>query len=480
MSNLLVFLLLCMLLCLIIPQEDIVLLRHFGLVVSGIAFLYSIHLLGSNTTYGFFNLLWFDISAGDGLRMSFGVDAVSSFFILLTNFLLMLCFLSSFSSIKSQFKAFVFVLLLIDFFLVGLFSSLDLFLFYVCFESILIPMFVLIGIWGSRQRRIHAAIQFFFYTLLGSFFMLAAVSLIYAHTGTTNILLLNMCSLSPERQLLVWVCFFMAFSIKIPMFPFHIWLPEAHVEAPTVGSVILAGVLLKMGGYGFLRFVVPLLPIGNYFFTPFVFAISTLAVLYTSLTAIRQIDLKKIIAYASVSHMNFVVLGIFNYSTVGILGSIFLMLSHGIVSSGLFFCVGVLYDRYHTRLLRYFGGIAYFMPIFAVCFFILILSNFSFPGTSNFVGEVLVLGGFIFQNMFCTFFVLISIVFSVIYSVWLYNRLFFGSVNTHALLRFSDLSEREFWVLAPCVVLTIVLGICPNIVLHKLEWASLTFSFFRY
>lgn len=255
-------------------------------------------------------------------------------------------------------------------------------------------------------------------------------------------------------------------------------MPEAHVEAPTVGSVLLAGILLKLGGYGFLRFMLPLLPYANFYYTPFVFTIATVAVLYTSLTAIRQVDLKKIIAYASVSHMNFVVLGLFTSNVVGLLGSIFLMLSHGIVSSGLFFSVGVVYDRYHTRLLKYYGGLVYSMPVYAIAFFVLILANFSFPGTSNFVGEFMVLAGLIFQNPLCVFFSLISIVFSVVYSVWSYNRFFFGFVNSQ-MLHFADMSKREFSILGILALLALLFGICPSSVLNKLEWASLDLFLLR-
>lgn len=445
--NLIFFVIFAFFVTFLIPREDAIFLRQYGLIVSSFCLFMSVLLVFFNNVYGFFNIISFNIIHMYGFTYFVGVDMLAAFFILLTSLLALLCFLSSYSSIRSRYKEFTLLFILLILFLINLFSVLDLFFFYVWFESVLIPMFIIIGLWGSRQRRVHAAIQFFFYTLTGSFLMLLSIVLIYSHTGTTNTILLSMCAISEERQLLVWLCFFIAFAIKIPVFPFHLWLPEAHVEAPTIGSVILAGILLKMGGYGILRFVIPLFPFANDFYLPFVFTISTIAVLYTSLTAIRQIDLKKIIAYASVSHMNLVILGLFNYTTLGVLGSVFLMISHGIVSSGLFFCVGVLYDRYHTRLLRYYGGLVYVMPVFTLCFFLLILSNFSFPGTSNFIGEFMVLGGLIHQNMLCAIFVLTSIVPTVIYSVWLFNRIFFGSLQTAYLRRFSDISEREFFVL---------------------------------
>ena len=467
--DLFIFLGLALLGTFFISGRDVFFLKNYALAVFSVLFLYSILLLFLNNYYSFFEVLSFDIIPIQNFFYVVGLDTVSVSFIVLSQFLFMLCILSSFSSINFNYKLFVIIMILIDFFLVNLFSVLDIFFFYICFESILVPMFLLIGIWGTRQRRIHAGLQFFFYTLFGSFFMLAAITILYSHFGTTNICLLNLASLSEERQLFVWFCFFLAFSIKIPMFPFHIWLPEAHVEAPTIGSVILAGILLKLGGYGFFRFVIPLVPFANYYFTPFIFALSTLAILYTSLTAIRQVDLKKIIAYASVSHMNFVVLGLFSFSSLGLLGSIFLMLSHGIVSSGLFFAVGVLYERYHTRLLKYYGGLAYTMPLFSILFFLLILANFSFPGTSNFIGEFLVLAGMLSQNLLCTFFALISIVFTVVYSIWSYNRMFFGFVNSKSLLFFSDVSVREFLILFSCVICSIIFGIFPNLIIHKLE-----------
>ena len=318
------------------------------------------------------------------------LDSISLLFLLLSFGLIPICILISWSNIKYRYSTFVFIMISISFFLFNIFCVLDLVFFYVFFESILIPMFLLIGIWGSRQRKIHAVYQFFFYTILGSLLMLLSILFIYSYAQTTDVRLLYHMNFSFNRQLVLWFCFFFAFAVKVPLFPFHIWLPEAHVEAPTIGSVLLAGVLLKMGSYGLLRFVIPLFNDANYFFLPFVYTLCIFGIVYTCCTTIRQVDLKKIIAYSSVSHMSFVILGLFSVNIVGIAGSIFLMLSHGIVSGGLFFLVGCIYDRFKTRILFYYSGLVNVMPLFAVLFFILILGNISFPGTSGFIGELLI------------------------------------------------------------------------------------------
>lgn len=468
-TNLVLFIILTFVICSFIPKADVFFLRRFSLGAFGVMFLYSLLLLFFNNYYAMFDFQMFPIIPGLSLYYFIGIDGISAFFIVLTQLLFVLCVISSFSSISFNYKLFVLILLILDFFLVNLFGVLDIFAFYILFESILVPMFLLIGIWGSRQRRVHAALQFFFYTLIGSFFMLLGLALLYAQFGTTNLLLLSICAITEEWQILLWVCFFIAFAVKIPMFPFHIWPPEAHVEAPTVGSVLLAGILLKLGGYGFIRFLIPLFPTATHYFTPFVMTLATVSVIYTSLTAIRQVDLKKIVAYASISHMNMVVLGIFNYANIGLVGSLFLMLGHGIVSSGLFFAVGVLYERYHTRTLKYYRGLVYVMPVFAVLMFILLLANFSFPGTCNFIGEFLILAGLISQNFVLTVVALISIIFSVVYSIWLYNRLFFGAFHENYTQFFADLSKREFFILFTCVSLSVIFGFFPNLVLHKIE-----------
>lgn len=407
-----------------------------------------------------------------------GIDSISLVFLLLTFIIIPLCILISFNNIKYKFKEFILMLILIEFILFNIFCVFDLVFFYVFFESILIPMFLLIGIWGSRQRKIHAVYQFFFFTIVGSLLMLLSILLIYSHVKTTDIRVLYMVDFSFNRQLFLWLAFFLAFAIKVPMFPFHIWLPEAHVEAPTVGSVILAGILLKLGTYGLLRFVLPFFYDATYYFTPFVYTLCLLGIVYTSCTTIRQIDLKKVIAYASVGHMSYVILGLFAVNISGLIGSIFLMLSHGIVSGGLFFGIGVLYDRYKTRIIRYYSGLVQVMPLYSFLFFLLILSNISFPGTSNFIGEVLILLGVCESNMFVAFIATFCIILTAVYSIWLYNRVIFNAIRTAFLLKFCDLSKKEFYIMLSFCFLSLILGIKPNIILSVLEpWV---FNFLNY
>lgn len=400
---------------------------------------------------------------------SIGIDGLSIFFIILTTLLIPFCILISWDSIKYRVKEFLLMLILTEFLLINVFSVLDLFFFYIFFESVLIPMFILIGIWGSRQRKIHAAYQFFFYTLLGSILMLLGIIIIYFHTGTTDIQLLICSKFSENRQILLWLSFFASFSVKVPMLPFHIWLPEAHVEAPTAGSVILAGVLLKLGTYGILRFMIPLFPYANTFFIPMVFTLCVIAIIYSSCTTIRQVDLKKIIAYSSVAHMNFALLGLFVNNSLGIEGSLYLMLGHGIVSSALFLCIGILYDRYHTRNILYYGGLVSVMPIFSIIFLIFILANIGMPGTVNFVGEFLVLIGVFEVNTIIAILGGSSMVLGAVYSIWLYNRLIFGQFKQKSILLFCDLNRREFNILAPLILFCILFGIYPSVILNVLS-----------
>lgn len=413
----------------------------------------------------------------DGINYYIGVDAISLLFIILTTLLFPLCFLLNWESVKYRFKDFAILLFLLEFFLINVFSCLDLFFFYIFFESVLIPMFFIIGIWGSRQRKIHAVYQFFLYTFFGSLFMLISIIVIYLHIGTTTIFFIENSHFSDYRQLLIWFGLFLGFSIKVPMIPFHIWLPEAHVEAPTTGSILLAGILLKLGTYGFMRFLIPLFPYALKFFTPFVFIICLISIIYGSFGTIRQIDLKKIIAYSSVVHMNFCIIGLFTNSIEGIFGSFFLMISHGIVSGALFFCIGVLYDRYHTRILYYYGGLVQVMPIFSVIFLIFILSNMGFPGTSGFIGEILVLIAIFSVNFKIAFLISTSMVFSAIYSLWLYNRIIFGEIKNFFILKddfyfkkwfkkFADITKREFFIILPLILLNFILGFYPNLVFN--------------
>jgi proton-translocating NADH-quinone oxidoreductase chain M len=334
-------------------------------------------------------------------------------------------------------------------------------------------MFLIIGIWGSRDRKIHASYQFFLYTLLGSLFMLLGIIYIYIVIGTTDLSLLMLFEFNEHTQLFLWLCFFVSFAVKIPMLPVHIWLPEAHVEAPTAGSVILAGLLLKMGGYAILRFMLPCFGYANVFYMPLVLTLSVLAIIYSSFTTIRQLDLKKIIAYSSVAHMNYVTIGIFSYDLQGINGCLFLMLSHGLVSSALFISVGILYDRYKSRILKYYGGFVQLMPLLAFFFFFFSLANMSFPGTSSFIGELLILVSAFSLNTLLSFYASFGMILNGIYVIWLFNRLFFGLLNGLNLNFYSDINKREFFVLFIFFILILIFGIFPNLVLNFLNYSVL-------
>nr|YP_665717.1 NADH dehydrogenase subunit 4 [Mesostigma viride]AAL36756.1 NADH dehydrogenase subunit 4 [Mesostigma viride] len=400
-----------------------------------------------------------------------GVDGISLFFILLTTFLIPVCLLVSWSNIHHYRKAYFIAFLAMESLLISVFCLLDLLLFYIFFESVLIPMFLIIGVWGSRERKIRAAYQFFIYTLFGSVFMLLGILFLHFEIGTTDFLVLQTTEISEKVQLICWLAFFASFAVKVPMVPVHIWLPEAHVEAPTAGSVLLAGILLKLGTYGLLRFSITLFPMASIYFTPLVYTMSVIAILYTSLTTLRQIDLKKIIAYSSVAHMNFVTIGLFSQNVQGIEGSIFLMLSHGLVSSALFLCVGVLYERHKTRLLKYYGGSVHTMPLFAIFFLIFTLAGLSFPGTSSFVGEFLILVGAFQNNISTAILASIGMVLGAAYSIWLYNRVVFGNLKSHysKTFQWSDLNRREVAIMTPFVIGIIFMGIYPDIFLNPMH-----------
>lgn len=350
-------------------------------------------------------------------------------------------------------------------FLFGIFTSLDLLLFYVFFEAVLIPMFLIIGIFGSRARRVRASYLLFLYTLLSSFFMFLAILFIYYKTGTTDYIVLKTVQLNPLEEKLCWLGFFSSFAVKMPLVPFHIWLPEAHCEAPTSGSVILAGILLKLGGYGFLRFSIGLFPDASAFFTPLIYTISIFGVIYASITTLQQIDLKKIIAYSSVGHMGLVTIGLFSANAQGILGAVLLMISHGIVSCALFICVGILYERHHTRIVKYYSGLINTMPIFSVCFIIFSMGNIGLPSTSSFIGEFLVIVGCFETNTIAALLSASGMVLGGGYSLWLLNRILFGNMKTNSMALFKDLNRYELYLLAPFVFLTFLFGIFPQLVI---------------
>jgi proton-translocating NADH-quinone oxidoreductase chain M len=441
-----------------------------GLVISSLTFILSlfawIFFDPSSTKFQFvYDAPWLGTS---NIHLILGIDGISLFFVILTTFLIPICLLAGWESIEKQ-KEYVIAFLVLEALTLSVFCLLDLFLFYVFFESVLIPMFFIIGIFGSRERKIRAAYQFFLYTLLGSVLMLLGILMIYSQTGTTQVELLYTAEFTEISQIILWLSFFASFAVKVPMVPVHIWLPEAHVEAPTAGSVILAGIMLKLGTYGFLRFSIPLFPEASLYFTPLVFTMSVIAVMYTSLTTVRQVDLKKIIAYSSVAHMNFVTLGLFSLNPQGVEGSLLLMISHGLVSPALFLCIGALYDRHKTRLLRYYGGTVRTMPIFSSVFLFFTMGNISLPGTSSFVGEFLVLTGTYQANPFICVLGATGMVLGAAYSLWLYNRVTFGAFKPHFISTYADLNRREFFTFLPLIISVLWMGVYPEVFLNEIH-----------
>nr|YP_009040499.1 NADH dehydrogenase subunit 4 [Kappaphycus striatus]AHG98598.1 NADH dehydrogenase subunit 4 [Kappaphycus striatus] len=460
----------------LVPSSNELLCRKLSLWISCLTLLFSLFLwiqFDAGTSFFQFNstFFWFPYL---NFYYSIGLDGISLFFILLTTFLVTICILTSWNSVQVNLKDYLVCFLILEFLLIQVFCVLDIFLFYIYFESVLIPMFLIIGVWGSRERKVRAAYQFFLYTLVGSLLMLLAILVVYFQIGSTDLHILRYSKFSEFKQIVLWISFFASFSVKIPMIPFHIWLPEAHAEAPTAGSVILAGILLKMGGYGFLRFSLPMFPWASIFFTPLIFALSLIAIIYASLTTLRQIDLKKIIAYSSVSHMGFVTIGIFSLNIQGLEGSILLMLSHGIISSALFLSVGILYDRYSTRLIKYYTGLVQVMPIFSAFFLFFTFSNIGFPGTSSFIGEILVILGSFQVSMVLTFFSCIGMIIGAAYSIWLFNRINFGSLKLNYINLYQDVSRREFFMLLPLIVLAIWMGVYPSSFLNDMHCSSLS------
>ncbi len=398
---------------------------------------------------------------GAGINYHMGVDGISMLFVILTTFLMPLCILASWEAIEHRVKEYMLAFLVMETLMIGVFCALDLVLFYLFFEAGLIPMFLIIGIWGGKNR-IYATFKFFLYTLLGSLLLLLALLYMYFKAGTTDIPTLMAFRFDADVQKWLWLAFFASFAVKVPMWPVHTWLPDAHVEAPTAGSVILAGVLLKMGGYGFIRFSIPMFPDASVYFTPLVFAFSVIAIVYTSLVALVQEDMKKLIAYSSVAHMGFVTMGTFSLTMQGVQGAIFQMLSHGIVSGALFLCVGVVYDRLHTREISRYGGLANNMPKYAVVFMLFTMANVGLPGTAGFVGEMLTLVGAFKANTWVALIATSGVILSAAYALWLYRRVVFGELTKDDVKSMLDLSPREIATLAPLVVLALWMGIYPG------------------
>jgi len=427
-------------------------------------------------TFALSLFIWFDFERGTaafqfleevpwlpslGISYRMGVDGISMPFVLLSTLLTPVCVLASWEAIQVRVKEYMIAFLVLETLMVGMFCALDLLVFYIFFEGVLIPMFLIIGVWGGG-RRVYAAFKFFLYTLAGSVLMLIAMLVIYFQAGTTSIPeLLETLALPRDWQLWLWLAFFASFAVKVPMWPVHTWLPDAHVEAPTAGSVILAGVLLKMGGYGFIRFSLTFFPEASDFFTPFIYTLSVIAVIYTSLVALAQQDMKKLIAYSSVAHMGFVTLGTFTATQQGLEGAIFQMLSHGVVSAALFLCVGVVYDRLHTREIARYEGLASTMPTYALVFMLFMLASVGLPGTSGFVGEFLVIVGAFQANSWVALLAASGMVLGAAYMLWLYRRVIFGVITRLDLKQMTDMNWREKLVFAPLVVLVLWMGIYP-------------------
>ncbi|MFZ4164074.1 NADH-quinone oxidoreductase subunit M [Brevundimonas sp. NPDC058933] len=414
----------------------------------------------SNPAYQFVeNYVWF---AGAGYHL--GVDGISILFVLLTAFLMPICIVASWKSIETRVVEYMIAFLVLETLVIGVFTSLDLFLFYIFFEGTLVPMFLIIGIWGGANR-IYASYKFFLYTLLGSVLMLLAMLWMAHETGTTSIPELKQYAFDPAVQPILWLAFFASFAVKMPMWPVHTWLPDAHVQAPTAGSVILAGILLKLGGYGFILFNLPMFPQASQMFTPLVFTLSVIAVVYTSLVAFRQTDIKKLIAYSSVAHMGFVTMGIFAGNDTGVQGAVFQMLSHGLISGALFLCVGVVYDRMHTREIAFYGGLTARMPWYAAIFLMFTMANVGLPGTSGFIGEVLTMTGAYQVSTWTALIAASGVIFSAVYALTLFRNVMYGEITNPALKTITDIDKRELLIFVPLIVGTIWLGLYPNAVL---------------
>jgi len=447
--------------------------KSLALWTSIITFIISLFLLygfdSEVSSYQFYERV---VIANGLMTYQLGVDGISILFVLLTTFLMPFCILASWNSIKDRVESFMIAFLVLETLIIGTFCSLDIILFYLFFESVLIPMFIIIGVWGG-EKKVYSAFKFFLYTLLGSVLMLAAMMYLYAHTGSTELIVISEnLDLKNSSQYFLWLAFFCSFAVKLPMWPVHTWLPDAHVEAPTSGSVILAAILLKMGGYGFLRFSLPLFPEASHYFAPFVFTLSIIAIIYTSLVAYVQKDIKKLIAYSSVAHMGFVTLGIFTFNTQGIEGSIYQMLSHGLISAALFFCIGIIYDRLHTRQIKDYGGLVSIMPNFAIFFMIFTMANVALPGTSGFIGEFLIVIATFSISKIAAIFAATGVILSAIYGLFLYKNVVFGKITNETIELLTDLTLREKLILFPLAFLIVFFGLFPSSILGLISESS--------
>ena len=444
-------------------------IKYVALFTSIVNFLISLYLWNSfDNTISNFQFVEERTWLAGFVNYKVGIDGISILFIVLTTFITPLCILSVNNSVKIRLRDFLLAILIMESFMIGVFCALDLVIFYLFFEAGLIPMFLIIGIWGG-PRRVYSAFKFFLYTLLGSVLMLIAIISIYWMTGTTDVVELYKLGIDPKYQNLLWLAFFSSFAVKTPMWPVHTWLPDAHVEAPTAGSVLLAAILLKMAGYGFIRFSLGLFPFASEIFTPLVYILSLIAIVFTSLIALMQEDMKKLIAYSSVAHMGFVTLGIFTLKQQGIEGSIIQMISHGLVSAALFLCVGVVYDRMHSRLINSYGGIVNIIPKYSILFMLFTLAALGLPGTSGFIGEFLILMGAFKDNFLVAVVASLGVIFGAAYMLWLYKRVVFGVIVNNDLLKMPDLNKSELTILISLALPTLFFGFYPEPLINTIE-----------
>lgn len=419
---------------------------------------------------------WGSILNSGLCHMVLGVDSISIYLIILTTYLTIPILLTPPS--KSEVRAvtnYTITILLLEGLTIALFAVLDILIFYILYESLLIPLFLIVGIWGSRERRIDAAYQLFLYTLLGSLFLLIGILVIYNETGTTDyqysVAIMNTLEMRESVERVLWVLFFVSFGIKIPIYPFHIWLPEAHSEAPTGGSIVLAGLILKLGGYGIIRYLIPLMPNGSVYFTPMVYTIGVVGIIYSSLACIRQVDIKRIIAYSSIAHMNLSMIGLFTNEVEGIMGGVYMMLSHGIVSGSLFSSVGMIYERYKTRVLKYYRGLSIMMPITGTIFMLLTLANIAIPGTSSYVGELLVYMGAFNNNRYMGIIGVVGMILGGVYGIWLCNRMIFGELSKY-ILQYRDMGRGELGRMVPNLIIILLMGIYPDVIVGDMNLLS--------